>query len=81
MLKAAPATASTPNSLPAPAASPSTASAPLLQTLKDELFALETDRLTGQLTEPEYLAHKQALELILRRALTRTGSSAPASVA
>jgi hypothetical protein len=43
----------------------------LLAALKDELFALETDRLQGRLTDSEYEQHKQALELVLRRALAK----------
>jgi len=43
----------------------------LLSALKDELFSLETDRLQGKLSEAEYEQQKQALELVLRRALAR----------
>ncbi len=43
----------------------------LLAALKDELFALETDRLQGRLSDSEYEQHKQALELVLRRALAK----------
>jgi hypothetical protein len=43
----------------------------LLAALKDELFTLETDRLQGTLSEAEYEQQKQALELVLRRALAR----------
>ncbi len=49
---------------------PSTGSA-LLAALKDELFAVETERLQGKLTEDEYAQLKGALETVLRRALTR----------
>jgi hypothetical protein len=53
-----------------PAPVPSAASQPaLLQALKDELFSIETDRLSGRLSEAEYAQHKAALDLILRRAL------------
>ncbi len=53
-----------------PAAVPSASNQPaLLQALKDELFAIETDRLSGRLSEAEYAQHKAALDLILRRAL------------
>lgn len=44
----------------------------LLSALKDELFALETDHLQGKMSDSEYEQQKQALELVLRRALTRT---------
>ncbi|MGA7157692.1 MAG: carboxypeptidase-like regulatory domain-containing protein [Acidobacteriaceae bacterium] len=45
--------------------------AQLMQALKEELFALETERLQGRVDEAEYLQSKAALELILRRALQR----------
>jgi hypothetical protein len=44
----------------------------LLTALKEELFAVETDRLQGRLTEPEYAETKAALEVVLRRALVRS---------
>jgi len=47
----------------------------LLQALKDELFALETDRLEGRLSEPQYAEQKAALEVVLRRALGRGGDA------
>jgi hypothetical protein len=53
----------------------------LLHTLKEELFALETDHLQHRIAEPDYLAHKAALELILRRALQRSSPAAPATPA
>ena len=43
----------------------------LLTALKDELFTLETDHLQGRLSDTEYEQQKQALELVLRRALAR----------
>lgn len=48
----------------------------LLTAMKEELFALETDRLQGKLTESEYVEQKAALEVVLRRALMR-GERAP----
>jgi len=42
-----------------------------LDALKEELFTLETDRLTGKIEEAEYAEHKAALETILKRALKR----------
>jgi hypothetical protein len=45
--------------------------ASLLTAMKEELFALETDRLQGRLTESEYGEQKAALEVVLRRALLR----------
>jgi len=44
----------------------------LLAAMKEELFALETDRLQGRLNENEYLEQKAALEVVLRRALGRS---------
>jgi hypothetical protein len=43
----------------------------LLSAMKEELFALETDRLQGRLSESEYAEQKAALEVVLRRALGR----------
>jgi hypothetical protein len=43
----------------------------VLAALKEELFTLETDRLAGKITEPEYSEHKQALEVLLKRAMQR----------
>ncbi len=50
----------------------------LLATLKDELFAVETDRLQGKLGETEYAEQKAALETVLRRALARNERSVTA---
>jgi 5-hydroxyisourate hydrolase-like protein (transthyretin family) len=44
----------------------------LLAALKEELFAVETDRLQGRLNENEYVEQKTALEIVLRRALQRS---------
>jgi hypothetical protein len=46
-----------------------------LAALKEELFALETDRLQGRLSEAEFTEQKAALEVVLKRALARGGSS------
>jgi hypothetical protein len=43
----------------------------LLAAMKEELFALEADRLQGRLSESEYVEQKAALEVVLRRALMR----------
>jgi hypothetical protein len=51
----------------------------LLAAMKDELFALETDKLQGRLTESEYVEQKAALEVVLRRALVRGDRAADAS--
>lgn len=44
----------------------------LLDTLKNELFFLETERLEGKLTDAEYAEEKAALEQVLKRALKRS---------
>jgi hypothetical protein len=54
-----------------PVAAPTVTGGGLLAALKDELFTLETDRLEGKLSDAEYEQQKQALELVLRRALGR----------
>ncbi len=51
----------------------------LLAAMKEELFALETDRLQGKLTETEYVEQKAALEVVLRRALQRGERTAETS--
>ncbi|MBS1806048.1 MAG: carboxypeptidase regulatory-like domain-containing protein [Acidobacteria bacterium] len=43
----------------------------LLTALKDELFALESDKLTGVVTAAEYAETKAALEVVLKRALKK----------
>jgi hypothetical protein len=49
-----------------------------LAALKEELFAIETEKLQGRLTDVEYVEQKSALEVVLRRALQR---SEPVTVA
>jgi hypothetical protein len=44
----------------------------VLAALKEELFALETDRLQGTVSDAEYAEQKAALEVLMRRALART---------
>lgn len=46
----------------------------LLDLVKDELFALETDRAEGRLSDQEYAQQKQALDVVLQRALRRRRS-------
>lgn len=50
-----------------------------LAALKEELFAVETDRLQGRMTDAEYAEQKAALEVVLRRALLRSESTGSAS--
>ena len=42
-----------------------------LQVLRDELFAVETDRLEGRLSEAQYSELKAAFDVVLRRSLAR----------
>ena len=46
-----------------------------LGALKEELFALETERLEGKITDAEYAEHKAALEVLLKRALARESAA------
>ena len=47
----------------------------VLQVLKDEMFAMETDRLEGRLSEGQYTELKAALDVVLKRALARRNGS------
>ena len=49
----------------------------VLHILRDELFAVETDRLSGKLTEPEYLELKEAYDVVLKRAIARAELTGP----
>lgn len=64
--------------LPRVPQSPQTHSAQLLQVLKEEMFALETDHLQQRISDEDYVAQKAALELVLRRALQRSNGTANA---
>ena len=55
----------------APAAPPHVAPTAILQALRDELFTLESDRLTGKINQSEYDRLKPALETVLQNALGR----------
>ncbi len=44
----------------------------VLNVLRDELFTLESDRLTGKITAEQYAKLKPALEVVLQNALERT---------
>lgn len=54
-----------------PAGSAQAGHSALLTILKDELFAIESERLSGTLSDAEYLQVKAGLEAVLRRALAR----------
>jgi hypothetical protein len=56
--------------------SPKTHHEQLLQALKEEMFALETDHLQQRISEEDYVAQKAALDLVLRRALNRSSANA-----
>jgi hypothetical protein len=51
----------------------------LLEVLKEELFQLEIDRHEGRLTAAEYDKHRAALELTIRRAVSRQEKPATAA--
>lgn len=52
-------------------ATPAGKSADLLSALKEEMFALESEKINGTLAPEEYTRVKAALEIVLKRALTR----------
>jgi hypothetical protein len=54
-----------------PSPSPASQNAALLNALKEELFALESEKLNGTLSPEEYQEIKPALEVVLKRALKR----------
>lgn len=67
--QATPATAATGASSTVPVSAPTHSA--LLGVLKEELFALESERIAGTLSEKEYAEQKAALETVLKRALKR----------
>lgn len=56
---------------PAAPSSPADKKTALLNALKEELFSLESERLSGTITTDEYMEQKAALETVLKRALNR----------
>jgi len=52
-------------------ASPAAKNAALLNALKEEIFALESDKIGGKITAAEYAELKAALDTVLKRALKR----------
>jgi hypothetical protein len=60
---------SAPHSYPATASSAASKNGALLSVLKEELFSLESEKLTGAVTPAEYAETKAALETVLKRAL------------
>ena len=57
---------------PVPAATPAAKNNALLNALKEELFALESEKISGTLGADEYAVQKAALETVLKRALKRS---------
>ena len=55
----------------ASAGAPQANSAALLNSLKDELFALESEKIAGTISLAEYTQQKAALETVLKRALEK----------
>ena len=53
-------------------ATPAGKNGALLAVLKEELFALESEKLSGTIGAAEYAEQKAALEVVLKRALKRT---------
>ena len=53
------------------ATNPQTKSRLLLEALKEELFAIESEKIAGTLPPEDYAEVKSALEIVLRRALSR----------
>jgi len=57
-----------------PPASPATHNATLLAVLKEEMFAMESEKLSGTISPADYQEQKAALETVLKRALKKQGS-------
>jgi len=57
---------------PAIIASPAGKQGALLNALKEELFALESEKISGTISQGEYAEVKAALEIVLKRALKHT---------
>jgi hypothetical protein len=57
--------------LPPMPAGPGSHNATLLHVLKEEMFALESEKLSGVLSPADYAEQKQALEVVLKRALQK----------
>jgi hypothetical protein len=60
-----------PHYAPAAVSAPAGGKAALLAILKDELFAIESERLSGTLSNEEYAQIKTGLEAVLKRALKK----------
>jgi hypothetical protein len=69
---AAPVYAARPYAAPQPSAASHNAS--LLSVLKEEMFAIESEKLSGDLSAADYKEQKAALEVVLKRALKKQGT-------
>ena len=58
----------------APQPSAASHNASLLTVLKEEMFAIESEKISGTLSAVEYKEQKSALEVVLKRALKKQGS-------
>jgi hypothetical protein len=56
---------------PVAQATPASHNAALMNVLKEELFAIESEKISGKITAEEYAEQKSALETVLKRALKR----------
>jgi hypothetical protein len=68
---AAQAYSSSPGYPSTPASSSAAKSSSLLNALKEELFAIESEKINGTISPEEYASVKSALEVVLKRALKR----------
>lgn len=70
---AVPAVVADANAVQAPASAPHApvGTSTLLSVLRDELFQLESEKLTGKISEEQYARVKPALEIVLQNALER----------
>ena len=59
------------SALRASVAAPAAKNSDLLSVLKEEMFALESEKIAGTLSPPEYAEQKAALETVLKRALKK----------
>jgi len=59
-------------STPGVAAAPATKNGALMSVLKEELFAIESEKIAGTLSANDYAEQKAALETVLKRALKKT---------
>jgi hypothetical protein len=76
LLRKTPPSASFVSAAAPPIPAPAAGNTALLHVLKEELFALESEKISGTLAPAEYDEQKVALETVLRRALKRQGNKA-----